>query len=139
MNRRDYLAGLALAATVSVAGCANRVGASNEEKQDDVTIERSDNGIVVRNLEVQSSGERSCYHYFEATVINENDHQVEDVRIEIAVVDENGQYLTRFDTGYVSMGPGESKPMEVDSGPQRNECWSATLPADYQVTASYKK
>lgn len=124
---------------MALAGCSNRVGATDEEEQDDVDVYRRDGGIAVKNLEVYAEGERDCYHTFEATVINENEFTVTDLVLEIRLVNEENQYLTTFDTGFARIGAGQSKPLKVESGPQRNECWFGEDATDYMISASYKE
>lgn len=100
-------------------------------------VRRSSDGVVVQDLEVSSDGDRSCYHFYDATVINDNQFPVENVVITITVYNERGQSLSTFETSFRELSAGQEVEMEVNHGPQKNECWFQAEADDYEVTVSY--
>lgn len=132
-KRKLLLALMVTTALIALAGCSTRVGSDDPNEQ----VVRTDKGVEVVNLEVFSEGERDCYHTLNAEVTNTNDFTVEDIELEIQISDENGQVLSTFKTGYVSMDAGETKNLEVEHGPQKNQCWFSGDAADYHLTVSY--
>lgn len=132
-KRKILLALIVTTSLIALAGCSTRVGTEDPNEQ----VVRSDQGVEVVNLEVFSEGERDCYHTLEAEVTNTNDFAVENLELEIQISDENGQVLSTFTTGYVSVESGETKDLEVEHGPQKNQCWFSGDAADYHLTVSY--
>lgn len=131
--KRTYVVPIAMCVLLMLAGCTNQVGSEDPEE----TVVQSDNGIEVANLEVLSEGERDCYHTLMADVTNKNNHTVENLEITITISDENGQVLSEFNTGYVEVGANETKELEVEHGPQKNQCWNSMDAHDYYVTANF--
>lgn len=143
VKRRDMLLGVVGVVTISLAGCVrNEIGSdpsSDAEEEEDEPVSRSDKGIVVEELGVFSEGDRHCYHDYEATVINENDFDVQEVRIDFVIYNESGQVLSEFETGYRSMDAGESLELVIEHGPQKNECWADSAAEDYDIDVSYNR
>lgn len=133
MRRRQVLTAAASMTVAALAGCATDVGADNPDE----TVVREDNGVEVANLEVFSEGSRDCYHTLEATVTNTNNAPIQNVDITILISDENDQILSEFETGYTEIGAGESKDLQVEHGPQKNQCWFSGDADDYTVTVNY--
>lgn len=102
------------------------------------TAVRSQDGIELVNLEVLSSGDRSCYHTYYGSVKNTTEQKVTDLTIELSVLNENGRVLARFPISFTELAAGESVEFELENGPEKNGCWSNASAEDYEISVSYE-
>jgi hypothetical protein len=133
MQRSTFLAIIAAVSLLALAGCSTTIGAEDRDE----TVLRESNNVTVKNLEVYAQGDRSCYHTFDATVSNNNTHSIENVKINIEIYSENDQILSKFTTGYTGMAANETKELNVEHGPQKNQCWPSSDADDYSVNIIY--
>ncbi len=129
MKRRAFLSGVAALSPI-LAGCAATVG---EEE----TPRRTDNGVAVANLTEYASGDRSCYHEYDAEVVNENEQNLSNVEVTVSVYKENGQRLDKFTVVYDTIDVNETKSLNVEHGPEQGQCYS-THPDDYEIEVNYE-